>query len=99
MSSCGTIYDVLIIVQSLTQNLESILDGHKFEYACRQALNAPALMKRMAREEGFGALWKGMVPRALWHAPAGAICWAVYEAMKRDLGVNVKHSHDFGVLE
>ena len=99
MSSHGTIYDVSIIVRSLLQIWSRFLDTHKFEYACRHALNAPALMKQIAREEGFGALWRGMVPRALWHAPAGAICWAVYEAMKRGLGVNVEHSHDFEVLK
>ena len=93
------IYDMSIIVQSLIQILESTLDVHKFEYACRHALNAPALMKQIAREEGFCALWRGTVLRALWHAPAGAICWAVYEAMKRGLGINVEHSHDLEVLE
>lgn len=50
-------------------------------------------MKEITRVEGMGALWKGVVPRAVWHAPAGAICWAVYEAMKRGLGVSVDHDH------
>ncbi len=56
-------------------------------------------MKQIAKQEGFEALWRGVTPRFLWHAPAGAICWAVYEAMKRSLGVSVDHSHAFEVLE
>lgn len=52
-----------------------------------------AIMRQIAREEGPGALWRGWQPRMLWHAPAAAICWATYEAMKRILGVNVSHVH------
>ena len=67
--------------------------------ACRNALNGPALMRQIVVGDGFGALWRGVVPRALWHAPAGAICWAVYEAMKRGLGVSAQHSHSIEALE
>ena len=56
-------------------------------------------MRQIAAEEGFGALWRGLIPRTLWHAPAGAICWAVYEAMKRGLGVNVQHRHGIDGLK
>ncbi len=70
-----------------------------FPHERRTALNAPALIQQIAAEEGFGCLWRGVIPRTLWHAPAGAICWAVYEAMKRGLGVNVEHSHHMEVPE
>lgn len=59
----------------------------------RRAVDVFAIMRHIAREEGPGALWRGWQPRALWHAPAAAICWATYEAMKRFLGVNVSHEH------
>ncbi len=60
----------------------------------RGTLNAFRIMRQIARMEGQGALWRGLAPRALWHAPAGAVCWASYEAMKRLLGVNIPHQHD-----
>ncbi|BDA47528.1 probable mitoferrin-1 [Coccomyxa sp. Obi] len=59
----------------------------------RSAVNAFSVMRQITHEEGVGALWRGWQPRALWHAPAAAICWATFEAMKRFLGVNVSHVH------
>ena len=64
----------------------------------RSTLNAFAIMRQIARVEGPAALWRGLTPRSLWHAPAGAVCWASYEAMKRVLGVNIVHQHDELVL-
>jgi solute carrier family 25 iron transporter 28/37 len=52
-----------------------------------------SMMRQIAQQEGPMALWTGWQPRALWHAPAGAVCWATYEAMKRFLGVNITHVH------
>lgn len=60
---------------------------------CRKALDVFSIMRQIAREEGAAVLWTGWQPRALWHAPAGAVCWATYEAMKRFLGVNLTHVH------
>ncbi|CAM6120370.1 unnamed protein product [Calypogeia fissa] len=38
--------------------------------------------KQIVRQEGPGALLKGIRPRVLFHTPAAAICWSTYEAGK-----------------
>ncbi|EFJ31048.1 hypothetical protein SELMODRAFT_169433 [Selaginella moellendorffii] len=38
--------------------------------------------RTIASHEGVGALFKGMMPRILFHTPAAAISWATYEAGK-----------------
>lgn len=38
--------------------------------------------KRIVKQEGPGALLKGIRPRILFHTPAAAICWSTYEAGK-----------------
>jgi hypothetical protein len=40
------------------------------------------VLRRIAREEGAAALWRGVGPRVLFHAPAAAVCWGTYESMK-----------------
>lgn len=40
------------------------------------------VLRRIAREEGAAALWRGVGPRVLFHAPAAAVCWGSYETMK-----------------
>ncbi|GBF95304.1 mitochondrial carrier protein [Raphidocelis subcapitata] len=40
------------------------------------------VLRRIVREEGAGALWRGIGPRVLFHAPAAAVCWGSYETMK-----------------
>lgn len=37
---------------------------------------------RIARTEGFGALFKGVVPRVIWLSLGGAVFLGVYEAAK-----------------
>lgn len=37
----------------------------------------------IAQEEGVASLWRGWQPRVLFHAPAAAICWGVYETCKK----------------
>mmetsp|Transcript_31353 Transcript_31353/g.43498 ORF Transcript_31353/g.43498 Transcript_31353/m.43498 type:complete len:318 (-) Transcript_31353:12-965(-) len=39
-------------------------------------------MKNISAMEGPRGLIKGLVPRIMFHAPAAAICWTSYEAMK-----------------
>eukprot|EP00850_Spirogloea_muscicola_P018083 SM000162S02361 [mRNA] locus=s162:179804:181597:+ [translate_table: standard] len=39
-------------------------------------------MRRIVEEEGPRALWRGLRPRVMFHAPAAAICWSTYEASK-----------------
>ncbi|XP_057801136.1 uncharacterized protein LOC131016458 [Salvia miltiorrhiza] len=34
------------------------------------------------KKDGYGGLMRGWVPRMLFHAPAAAICWSTYEAVK-----------------
>lgn len=41
------------------------------------------VLKRIAIEEGTGALWRGWQPRVLFHTPAAAICWGIYESAKK----------------
>ena len=45
------------------------------------------MLKQIAREEGSRALWRGLTPRIVFHAPAAAICWGTYESMKKLLAV------------
>ncbi|XP_058096128.1 uncharacterized protein LOC131241338 [Magnolia sinica] len=39
-------------------------------------------IKKIVAKEGPQALLQGLKPRVLFHAPAAAICWSTYEAMK-----------------
>ncbi|OVA16940.1 Mitochondrial carrier protein [Macleaya cordata] len=39
-------------------------------------------VKQIVAREGPQALLRGLKPRVLFHAPAAAICWSTYEAMK-----------------
>lgn len=45
----------------------------------------PAL-RLLVTDEGWGALWRGLQPRVLFHVPAAAVCWGTYESVKRLLG-------------
>ncbi|CAL9119694.1 unnamed protein product [Musa textilis] len=36
----------------------------------------------LLRRDGYAGLMRGWKPRMLFHAPAAAICWSTYEAMK-----------------
>ncbi|KAI3889303.1 hypothetical protein MKX03_037897 [Papaver bracteatum] len=42
-------------------------------------------LKQIVAKEGYQALLHGLTPRVLFHAPAAAICWSTYEAMKNFL--------------
>ncbi|XP_042503368.1 mitoferrin-like [Macadamia integrifolia] len=42
-------------------------------------------LKQIVSKEGPQALLQGLKPRILFHAPAAAICWSTYEAMKNFL--------------
>lgn len=44
-----------------------------------------AVTRRILREEGQRGLWSGVRARVLFHSPAAAISWGVYESMKRML--------------
>ena len=44
------------------------------------------VIQEVIRREGVGALWRGLFPRVLFHAPSTAICWASYEACKNFFG-------------
>ncbi|CAI5471106.1 unnamed protein product [Closterium sp. Yama58-4] len=53
-----------------------------------QSASVTAALRSIAREEGWGALLRGMRARVLFHTPAAAIVWSTYEASKnllRDL--------------
>lgn len=52
----------------------------KFDYECCVQL---AVAKHIMREEGSRGLWGGVRARVLFHAPAAAISWGVYESMKK----------------
>jgi solute carrier family 25 iron transporter 28/37 len=43
------------------------------------------VLRRIAREEGAGALWRGWKPRVMFHVPAAAVCWGTYETCKKVL--------------
>jgi len=39
-------------------------------------------MRRIVKEEGWNALWRGLKPRVMFHVPAAAVCWGTYETIK-----------------
>lgn len=47
----------------------------------RQYTGVWQCLRTIVREEGARALFKGMVPRVIWVAPASAITLSVYEAL------------------
>ncbi|CAL9058469.1 uncharacterized protein LOC135624751 isoform X1 [Musa acuminata AAA Group] len=40
------------------------------------------VIRAILRRDGYAGLMRGWKPRMLFHAPAAAICWSTYEAMK-----------------
>ncbi|KAL3826156.1 hypothetical protein ACJIZ3_022185 [Penstemon smallii] len=40
------------------------------------------VMKMIVKKDGYAGLMRGWIPRMLFHAPAAAICWSTYEAIK-----------------
>lgn len=40
------------------------------------------VLKSIVRKDGYTGLFRGWMPRMLFHAPAAAICWSTYEAGK-----------------
>ncbi|XP_065043524.1 uncharacterized protein LOC103987919 isoform X1 [Musa acuminata AAA Group] len=40
------------------------------------------VIRAILRHDGYAGLMRGWKPRMLFHAPAAAICWSTYEAMK-----------------
>jgi solute carrier family 25 (mitochondrial iron transporter), member 28/37 len=41
------------------------------------------VLKRIIAEEGVAVCWSGWQPRVLFHAPAAAVCWGIYESAKK----------------
>ena len=46
------------------------------------------MLRRILEKEGSAALWSGIQPRVLFHVPAAAISWGVYESMKQFMGID-----------
>lgn len=46
------------------------------------------VMRRILKEEGMNALFRGWQPRVLFHIPSAAICWGIYESFKSWLSVH-----------
>ncbi|KAI3447821.1 hypothetical protein Pfo_004486 [Paulownia fortunei] len=40
------------------------------------------VIQTIKKKDGYGGLMRGWIPRMLFHAPAAAICWSTYEAVK-----------------
>ncbi|KAK2975272.1 hypothetical protein RJ640_010277 [Escallonia rubra] len=40
------------------------------------------VIQTIVKNDGYGGLMRGWIPRMLFHAPAAAICWSTYEAAK-----------------
>ncbi|GFP99256.1 mitoferrin [Phtheirospermum japonicum] len=40
------------------------------------------VIRIIKKKDGYGGLMRGWIPRMLFHAPAAAICWSTYEAVK-----------------
>ncbi|KAL0333170.1 UNVERIFIED_CONTAM: Mitoferrin [Sesamum angustifolium] len=40
------------------------------------------VIEAIVKRDGYGGVMRGWIPRMLFHAPAAAICWSTYEAVK-----------------
>ncbi|MBA0768022.1 hypothetical protein Gotri_016867 [Gossypium trilobum] len=40
------------------------------------------VIETIVKKDGYRGLMRGWIPRTLFHAPAAAICWSIYEASK-----------------
>ncbi|KAL0426216.1 UNVERIFIED_CONTAM: Mitoferrin [Sesamum latifolium] len=40
------------------------------------------VVEAIVKKDGYGGVMRGWIPRMLFHAPAAAICWSTYEAVK-----------------
>ncbi|KAF8397206.1 hypothetical protein HHK36_016114 [Tetracentron sinense] len=40
------------------------------------------VIRTIVKKDGYAGLMRGWIPRMLFHAPAAAICWSTYEALK-----------------
>lgn len=40
------------------------------------------VFKTIVKKDGYRGLMRGWIPRMMFHAPAAAICWSTYEAVK-----------------
>ncbi|EPS73250.1 hypothetical protein M569_01508, partial [Genlisea aurea] len=49
---------------------------------CEEYSSMGEVVRRVVRREGFRGLMRGWAPRTMFHAPAAAICWSTYEAIK-----------------
>ncbi|BAM82520.1 probable mitochondrial iron transporter Mrs3 [Cyanidioschyzon merolae strain 10D] len=58
------------------------------EAGARRYRNMWVAFRAVALEEGARGLWAGLVPRMLFHAPAGAIAWTTFELVKRAFGLD-----------
>lgn len=58
------------------------------EPGARRYRNMWTAFRAVALEEGARGLWAGLVPRMLFHAPAGAIAWTTFELVKRICGLD-----------
>ena len=48
------------------------------------------VVQQTMRKEGFGGLYKGIIPNLLKLAPAAGISWYVFEETKVLLGVDIR---------
>ncbi|RWW82778.1 hypothetical protein BHE74_00008735 [Ensete ventricosum] len=67
------------------------LDVVKTQLQCQQGVcgcdrfsssSTSEVIRAILRRDGYAGLMRGWKPRMLFHAPAAAICWSTYEAMK-----------------
>lgn len=68
-----------------TQQLQPALCGQ--QGSCPKLTGPPLELNRalslILQKEGFGGLFRGMVPRVITHTPAVAISWTTYETCKQ----------------
>lgn len=75
--SAAAVTNPLDVVKTRLQ-LEGVNTATRYE-----STSFISVTKRILREEGSRGLWGGVKPRVLFHAPAAAVSWGVYETMKR----------------
>ncbi|KAI3461682.1 hypothetical protein Pfo_018345 [Paulownia fortunei] len=86
---------------ALAAGLTTPLDVVKTQLQCQGVCGCdrfvsgsiPNVVRTIVKKDGYSGLMRGWMPRMLFHAPAAAVCWSTYEAIKAFFQkLNTSHS-------
>ena len=64
-----------------------VIKSRMMTAAAGESMTMTSAVVTLMQKEGFWAIYKGALPRALWIAPLGALNFGGYAALKRGMGV------------